>query len=679
MKAIGLPLLLFLFFYNSSTAQSCLSGNCSSGFGKFKYANGDIYEGEFSDDKREGYGIYTWITGEKFFGESIGDLFAGFGVMEFKDGTKYIGEFKDGEFEGEGEKTFPDGTKKTGLFGKGIYLGKTSYYNKPIGTTGCLNGDCDNGYGMKYYSGNDRYFGYFKNGKRDGYGAYYWEDGTHWNGQFQQNLLTGYGTYFFISGEKYVGNFVDSKRNGWGINYDPVTGIKKIGFWTDNNLTTPKSSLLKDGNSTGCISGDCKNGYGKYVYNNGYYEGNFKNGFRNGQGSYYFDIGDYYVGNFKDNKFNGQGIYYYTNGERYNGEWKEQRLHGKGELVQFDGELRLGYWNEGKYENKTTPPPGYDAWVKSNYNAGNTNTVVTNSPPPPPPPVTTSKPNNPPTGSKPNNDPVTTNTKPGKITKPDNKPPPTNNTKPDNNTGFATDFLDKVNLRRGLALVMGNSKYNFFGKLNNPANDVTSVSNALRSSGFDVIVLYDGDRSKMVEKLREFAEKLKDYDVGLFYYSGHGVKNGSENYMVPVDANMKNPEDVPLSCLGLSNVLTRMALAGTKLNLVIVDACRTPFKEGKGSSDEYDPTPSLNSKTRPDETGIYFATSDGTPASDGVPGTNGIYTGELVKYLKYMCQDIKIEDIFKRVAKEVKTKSNKVQVPEANNNITKDFYYQCKQ
>ncbi|MEQ1798955.1 MAG: caspase family protein [Lacibacter sp.] len=681
MKAIGLSLILFLSFSTISSAQSCLSGNCSSGFGKFKYANGDIYEGEFSDDKREGYGVYKWSTGEKFFGESIADVFYGFGVMEFKDRTKYIGEFKAGEFEGEGEKTYPDGTKKTGLFGKGKYLGKISYYSKPVGTTGCLNGDCDNGYGMKYYTGNDRYFGYFKNTKRDGYGAYYWDDGTRWVGQFQQNLLTGYGTYFFITGEKYVGEFIDSKRNGWGINYDPQTGIKKIGFWENNNLVTPKNTLLKDGNSAGCLSGDCKNGFGKYVYNNGYYVGNFKNGYRNGQGSYYFDIGDFYIGNFKDNKFNGKGIYYYTNGERYNGEWKDQRLHGKGELVQFDGELKLGYWNEGKYEDKTTPPPGYDAWVKSNYNAGNTNTVANNNPPPPPP--NTTKPNTQPVtnNTKPNNNPVTNNTKPNNTTKPNTNPTtPTNNTKPNNtNTGFGTDFLDKVSLKKGLALIIGNSKYSYFGKLSNPSNDVVSVSNALRSSGFDVIVLYDGDRVKMVDKLREFAERLKDYEVGVFYYSGHGVKNGSENYMVPTDANMKNPEDVPLSCLGLSNVLTRMAKAGTKLNLVIVDACRTPFKEGKGSSEEFDPAPSLNSKSRPDETGIYFATSDGTPASDGIPGTNGIYTGELVKYLKYMCQDIKIEDIFKRVAKEVKAKSNKVQVPEANSNITKDFYYQCKQ
>lgn len=688
MKTVCLSVFLFLFLFTSTSyAQSCLSGNCSSGFGKFKYSNGDIYEGEFSDDKREGFGIYIWKTGEKYTGESIADEFHGFGVMEYKDGTKYIGELKNGEFEGEGEKTFSDGTKKTGLFGKGKFLGKISYYGKTVGTTGCLNGDCVDGYGMKYYSGNDRYFGYFKDSLRHGYGAYYWDDGTHWVGDFKENLLTGYGTYFFITGEKYVGHFINSKRYGWGVNYDPDSGIKKIGFWEDNNLITPKNSLLKDGNTTGCISGDCKNGYGKYVYNNGYYEGNFKDGFRNGQGSYYFDIGDFYKGNFKDNKFNGKGLYYYTNGERYNGEWKEHRLHGKGELVQFDGELKLGYWNEGKYENKTTPPPGYDAWVKNNYNAGNTNTVATNNTKPPP---SNTQPTN--TGNKP---PANNNTKPDNNTKPsNNKPPvtnpttnnkpPANNTKPNNNQtnttgGFGTDFLDKVSLRKGLALVIGNAKYSFFGKLNNPTNDVNSVANVLRSSGFDVIVLFDGNRSKMVEKLGEFAEKLKDYDVGLFYYSGHGVKNGSENYMVPTDANMKNPEDVPLSCLGLSNVLTRMARAGTKMNLVIVDACRTPFKEGRGSNDEYDPTPSLNSKSRPDETGIYFATSDGTPASDGVPGTNGIYTGELVKYLKYMCQDIKIEDIFKRVAKEVKAKSNKVQVPEANNNITKDFYFQCKQ
>jgi hypothetical protein len=662
MKLASLLCTFFLLFHSSSFSQTCLSGNCSSGYGKFQYANGDIYEGEFYDDKREGFGIYKWKTGDKYMGESLANQFSGFGVMTFKDGTKYIGDFKNGEFAGEGEKTFPNGDVQKGLFEKGSYKGKISYYGKAVGTAGCLNGDCNDGYGMKYYTFHDRYFGYFKNEKREGYGSYYWDDGTRWVGQFSQNQLTGYGTYFFITGEKYVGYFINSKRNGWGVNYDPGTGVKKIGFWENDQLVTPKSSLIKEGNATGCISGDCKNGAGKYVYNNGYYEGSFKNGYRNGRGKYFFDIGDFYEGNFRDNKFHGKGTYYYTNGERYDGEWKEQRYHGKGQLFHFDGLPEDGFWNQGKFEGKNTPPPGYEAWVKNNYDGGTGSTAVVK------PPVNNNQNNN---NTAANNN----NPKPNNNTNPTT--PKTNNNQTAN-TGFS--LVDKEIVKKGLALVIGNSKYKYFNVLNNPQNDAKAISATLKANGFDVILLYDGDRDQMIEKFNEFKEKLQGYEIGLFYYSGHGVKNGSENYMVPVNVSLKSPDDVNLNCLGLSNILSRMGKAFTKLNLVIMDACRTPFKEGKGSSDEFDPQPNLSSKALPDETGIYFATSDGTPASDGVPGTNGVYTGELVKYLKYMCQpDVNLETIFKRVSREVKSKSQKVQVPEATSNITKDFYYQCKQ
>ncbi|MFN4284415.1 MAG: caspase family protein [Lacibacter sp.] len=680
--------LLALSFPTRS--QTCLSGNCSSGFGKFQYENGDIYEGEFYDDKREGFGVYFWKSGEKFIGESLQNAFNGFGVMLFPDGTKYIGDFKNGQFDGEGEIIYPGNVVRRGIFEKGKFLGKISYYNNPIGTVGCLNGDCENGYGMKYYASNDRYFGYFKNGKRHGYGAYYWEDGTRWVGEFDQNMLTGYGTYFFISGEKYVGFFSDSKRNGWGINYNPTTGTKQIGFWENNVLVTPKSALkTPDGQGTGCISGDCKNGYGVYVYNSGYYEGNFKNGYRDGFGKYYFDIGDYYVGTFRENKFNGKGTYFYTNGERYLGEWKDQRHHGYGQLFRSDGLPEEGYWNEGKYQGKDQKPPGYEVWVKNNYNntgAGTSVATNTNSKPTATTPPTGTKPTAGTTGTgsgsgsgnKPTTPPANTGNKPG-----GNTTAATNNNKPNNqqpagnNSGFS--LVEKEYVKKGLALVIGNAKYRYITKLNNPANDVLAVSNQLMANGFDVITLYDGDREAMINAFMQFGERLQGYEVGLFYYSGHGVKYGSENYMVPVSANIRTPEDIALTCLGLSNILSRMGKAFTKLNIVIVDACRTPFKDGRGSNDEFDPEPTLNSKILPDETGIYFATSDGTPASDGLPGTNGIYTSELVKYLKYMCQEnVNIEDIFKRVLREVKNKSNKVQVPEAKSSITKNFYYQCK-
>ncbi len=673
MKAVVFAVLFSLVTVLQLSAQTCLSGNCSSGFGKFRYENGDVYEGEFYDDKREGFGVYLWKSGDKFIGESLGNVFSGFGVMTFRDGTKYIGDFKNGEFEGEGEKTLTNGSKQIGIWEKGKYLGKISYYSKPVGTTGCLNGDCDAGYGMKYYSGNDRYFGYFKNSKRDGYGAYYWSDGTRWVGQFEQNLLTGYGTYFFTTGEKYVGYFVDSKRNGWGINYDPNSGVKKIGFWKDNNLVTPKASLVTNGSTTGCISGDCKNGYGKYVYNNGYYEGYFKNGYRNGQGKYYFDIGDLYIGNFDDNKFNGRGTYYYTNGERYVGEWKDQRTHGKGELVQFDGTLKVGYWKDGAYQDKTTPPPGYDAWVRNNYksNTGNTSAVLNNN----------NSSNNTVSNSN-NNKPTTTNNNNNNTPNTNTKPKVNNNTGVGNNnqtsysTGAVTtntNGLVTTNYKRKLALIIGNQSYQYASVLRNPKNDARDMAKVLRSCGFEVIEVLDGNAYQMKSAIRDFGAKIVGADVALFYYSGHGMQVDNFNYIIPIDFRLQSKADVKEDCPNINWVLNRMENAATKLNIVILDACRNnPFDRALFD----DENEGLASITPPDNTVISFATDPGSVASDGVAGTNGLYTGALIKYIA--SPNMQLENVFKLTGKEVREKSSGKQKPWINTNFYDIFYFKAQ-
>ena len=54
------------------------------------------------------------------------------------------------------------------------------------------------------------------------------------------------------------------------------------------------------GEKTGC-TGDCKNGYGVLVYNDGArYEGNFKNGKKNGQGTLTSASGKKQSGKWKD-------------------------------------------------------------------------------------------------------------------------------------------------------------------------------------------------------------------------------------------------------------------------------------------------------------------------------------------------------------------------------------------
>ena len=51
------------------------------------------------------------------------------------------------------------------------------------------------------------------------------------------------------------------------------------------------------GNQTGCVSGNCLNGYGLYVWPNGdTYEGFWINGKRHGKGTFTYDLGTFVNG-----------------------------------------------------------------------------------------------------------------------------------------------------------------------------------------------------------------------------------------------------------------------------------------------------------------------------------------------------------------------------------------------
>jgi 1-phosphatidylinositol-4-phosphate 5-kinase len=121
---------------------------------------------------------------------------------------------------------------------------------------------------------------------------------------------------------------------------------------------------------TGCISGSCEDGPGKYIYDNGYiYEGNFIKGLRSGMGKLESPTGDVYEGMWENDQFNGQGtytwadkskytgewkngvqdgygIFFYTNGDKYNGYFRNNQFHGKGKYTWADGSVQ-----EGSYEN----------------------------------------------------------------------------------------------------------------------------------------------------------------------------------------------------------------------------------------------------------------------------------------------------------------------------------------
>ena len=51
-----------------------------------------------------------------------------------------------------------------------------------------------------------------------------------------------------------------------------------------------------------------------------------------------------YVGEWKDGKKNGQGTYTYSNGGQYVGEYEKDKRHGQGAYTKSNGDKYVGEW-----------------------------------------------------------------------------------------------------------------------------------------------------------------------------------------------------------------------------------------------------------------------------------------------------------------------------------------------
>lgn len=221
------------------------------------------------------------------------------------------------------------------------------------------------------------------------------------------------------------------------------------------------------------------------------------------------------------------------------------------------------------------------------------------------------------------------------------------------------------------ALVIGNSDYIKARTLVNPANDAVDMARSLTSLGFNVISGNNLDLKQMNDKVREFGDQLKaSGGVGLFYYAGHGIQVGGRNYLIPVNADIPREDEVDFNALNLDLILRKMATANNGLNIVILDACRNnPFARSWSRGDD---TGGLAQITAPTGTFIAYATSPDRTASDGT-GRNGLYTGELLKYIPQM--NMKIEEVFKQVTIAVDRTSGGAQVPWTSSSLRGDFYF----
>jgi len=201
-----------------------------------------------------------------------------------------------------------------------------------------------------------------------------------------------------------------------------------------------------------------------------------------------------------------------------------------------------------------------------------------------------------------------------------------------------------------VALVVGNSNYASIPRLANPGNDARLLASTLSELGFVLVgggPQLDLDKAGFDAAVKRFGKELLGADVGLFFFAGHGMQVRGTNYLVPVNGNPTRDADVDFELLDANLVLKQMEGATTRLNIVILDACRNNPFNGPGLRSA---NRGLTQMAAPEGTLISFATQPGNVAMDG--DSNSPYSRALAQAMRR--PGVGLFDVFNDVGLAVK-------------------------
>jgi hypothetical protein len=286
--------------------------------GKMIYANGDIYEGDWTDNLKHGVGKYSsalekWTYEGKFTLDKI----TGSGVLTLENGDKYSGNFHEGLMEGDGTVDYTNGDVFHGTFHRGARHGNGEYHvAKNVSTQ----------------------FKGYKNFIRG-----LWQNDELYRGYAEELLIDNNGFW----GQKLI----DALKSENVVSFDI---LYRYGLYTGSLV----DGLPQD------VEAHC-------VYSNGAkYVGSWRSGKRNGNGTITALNRDEYVGKWVGNHMSGHGVWTSGKGkhtdesvglnlgigsdmdletsESHDGIWLNNKPHGLGKRIYGDGTVWTGLWIEGR-------------------------------------------------------------------------------------------------------------------------------------------------------------------------------------------------------------------------------------------------------------------------------------------------------------------------------------------
>jgi uncharacterized caspase-like protein len=208
--------------------------------------------------------------------------------------------------------------------------------------------------------------------------------------------------------------------------------------------------------------------------------------------------------------------------------------------------------------------------------------------------------------------------------------------------------------QKKVALVIGNDNYAQETPLQNPGRDARLMAARLQKLGFKLVgdrAQIDLDKATTDRMVTLFGTMAENADVALFYFSGHGTQFNGANYLLPIDAG-PDKKAIGLQALNADLVVEVMEESRARLKIVLLDACRSPFK-GPGGG--------LVPMQAPAGTVIGFATQPNHTATQGPPGGNSPYAKALAHFMGV--KGLEIFTFFNEVGLEVMDATAKEQRP----------------
>ena len=212
-----------------------------------------------------------------------------------------------------------------------------------------------------------------------------------------------------------------------------------------------------------------------------------------------------------------------------------------------------------------------------------------------------------------------------------------------------------------VALIIGNGTYQNAPPLPTTLNDAADIAQSFERLGFTTTKLFNASYEDFRRAIRRFNELTQNADVAVVYFGGHGLAVDGENWLLPVDAELRTDVDVAEEAIALKSLMQSVGRVSV-LGMVILDASRSnPFAARMQHTAQTRAVDRGLARVEPAQNVLVaYASKDGTTNEDR-SGRNSPYAAALLRYLESPGVDISF--MFRKVRDDVLSHTNRRQQP----------------